>query len=412
MSAFDAHSARMLVIDDDRDMAELVGKLGHRLGFRCTLANNFDEFAAAYSNQISVILLDLFMPDVDGIEILRFLADNRSEAHIVLMSGNERSILNSARKLANELGLNVLGSIAKPFRLADLSEILQRHSPANQNRVIRHHNQPTAEELSDAIRNRHLQLHYQPQVDMRTGKCTGAEALCRWQRGDQMVSPDEFIGIAEKHGLISELTEEVIDISLGQLRAWKDEELDFTLSINISPAALRQVEFPETLIRKVQKHDLKPRGITLELTESTIAEDPARTLDILTRLRMKGFRLSIDDFGTGYSSLAQLARAPFTELKIDKSFVMGMAESNENLAIVRASIRLAQELGMDVVAEGVETPETLSNLEILDCDICQGYLFSKPLTAAKFGSWLKQFQKSGRALGPTTAKLPAMHAKA
>ncbi|MEW6291260.1 MAG: EAL domain-containing protein [Thermodesulfobacteriota bacterium] len=257
---------------------------------------------------------------------------------------------------------------------------LDRHSP---------HRLTLMGELRQAIDNDELLLHFQPKINIRTKSVIGVEALVRWQHPQHgFMPPDEFIPLAERTGLIKPLSLWVLKRSLEQAVKWHNSHLKLGIAINLSPSTLLDTELPDVITGTLASCSLAPHYITFEITEGSIIKDPERALEILTRLSKMGIRISIDDFGTGYSSLAYLKRMPASEVKIDKSFVLDMLVDENDAAIVQATIDLAHNLGMKVVAEGVENKETAERLKELGCDILQGYYFSKPLAADKFLAWI------------------------
>ncbi len=252
-------------------------------------------------------------------------------------------------------------------------------------------------ELRRAIDVGELVLHYQPKADLKTGHVTGVEALVRWnhpQRG--LVRPDEFIPLAQKTGVIVPLTFFVLNDALRQCRTWLLEGLDLCVGVNLSARNLLDVHLPDTVGELLTKWEVPPSLLELEITESTILADPVRAMNILSRLSGMGIRLAIDDFGTGYSSLAYLKRLPVDELKIDKSFVQGMEEDENDAVIVRSTIDLGRNLGLRVVAEGVETAEAWRQLAALGCDVAQGYYLSRPVPANELAAWLRARREDGR----------------
>jgi diguanylate cyclase (GGDEF)-like protein len=245
-------------------------------------------------------------------------------------------------------------------------------------------------ELRDAIANDDLVLHFQPKVALDTGCLVGAEALVRWQRSDgSLVQPDLFIPLAEQTGLIRSLSRWVLDRVLRQCSAWREQGLDIAVAVNLSMRDLHDRALPADLEQMLARWDADPAYLLLEITESGLMADPARARDTALRLSATGVRLAIDDFGTGYSSLAHLKRLPVSELKIDRSFVRDMASNDEDATIVRSTIGMAHDLGLSVVAEGVETESTLRLLRTLGCDVAQGYHISRPLPAAEFAAWVR-----------------------
>jgi diguanylate cyclase (GGDEF)-like protein len=245
-------------------------------------------------------------------------------------------------------------------------------------------------ELRRAIDRGQLVLHYQPKVDVRTGEIHGVEALVRWKHPERgMVPPDEFIPPAQKTGVIGPLTMFVLDEALRQCRNWTLQGLELCVAVNLSTRNLLDVHLPDTVGELLSRWEVPPSLLELEITESTILADPVRAMQILSRLHEMGVRLAIDDFGTGYSSLAYLKRLPVDELKIDKSFILGMEESENDAVIVRSTIDLGRNLGLRVVAEGVETSTAWNRLASLGCDIAQGYYLSRPIPAGELTEWIR-----------------------
>lgn len=255
-----------------------------------------------------------------------------------------------------------------------------------------------AGELRRAIEEHELVLHYQPKIDMRTGQVCGAEALVRWihpQHG--MIPPDEFIPLAEHTGLIKPLTNWVVEAALRQSSDWRKAGLALPVAVNLSARNLRDVELQNKMEQLLAAWGAEADWLELEITESAVMEDPEGALDILVRLSSMGFTLFIDDFGTGYSSLSYLRKLPVNAVKIDKSFVIDMPKSTDSATIVRATIVLAHDLGLEVVAEGVENQVTWNRLSVLGCDVAQGYHISKPLPAVQFKDWLDERARRSQA---------------
>jgi diguanylate cyclase (GGDEF)-like protein len=250
-----------------------------------------------------------------------------------------------------------------------------------------------ASELRAAIDNEDLVVHYQPKVDIRSRRVTGVEALVRWihpERG--FMPPDEFIPLAEHTGLIQPLTKLVLRSALRQCRMWQKDGLELDVSVNLSVRSLLDLHLPESVADLLLEYSVDPTRLVLEITESSIMADPIRAADVVDRLSALGIGLAIDDFGTGYSSLSYLKRLPVSEIKIDKSFVMAMTSQDNDAVIVRSTVDLGRNLGLRVVAEGVETLEMWNELKALGCDIAQGYLLSRPLPADDLSVWAKEWQ--------------------
>jgi diguanylate cyclase (GGDEF)-like protein len=246
-------------------------------------------------------------------------------------------------------------------------------------------------ELRRGIDRGQLLLHFQPKADLRTGDIQGVEALVRWQHPERgMIPPDEFIPPAQKTGVITPLTMFVLDEALRQCRTWALQGMELCVAVNLSTRNLLDVHLPDTVGELLARWEVPARLLELEITESTILADPVRAMEILSRLDEMGIRLAIDDFGTGYSSLAYLKRLPVDELKIDKSFILGMEENENDAVIVRSTIDLGRNLGLRVVAEGVETAKAWNRLVSLGCDIAQGYYLSRPVPADQLTEWLRE----------------------
>jgi EAL domain-containing protein (putative c-di-GMP-specific phosphodiesterase class I) len=253
-----------------------------------------------------------------------------------------------------------------------------------------------AGELRQAIEDNYLLLHYQPKASFKDGRVTHVEALVRWlhpRRG--LVFPDHFIPLAEQIGLIRPLCLWVLNEALRQCAQWRDEGMGIQVAVNLSMRNLHDAQLPDEIGKILARWNLEPAWLEVEITESALAADPGRALEILTRLSDMGVGIAIDDFGTGYSSLAYLKRLPADEMKIDKSFVFGMAADENDATIVRSTIDLGHNLGLRVVAEGIEDQATWDFLEAWGCDFAQGYFLSRPLSAPDFATWLRESGRSG-----------------
>ena len=243
-------------------------------------------------------------------------------------------------------------------------------------------------QFRDALRSNQLDIEYQPQIDFKTGECVGVEALLRWQLAERgAVPPQAIVGMAEANGMIGPLTSWIFNTVLRHQHEWRRDGIDLAVSINISGVSLSDVDLPQLIAQNLGTWQSDPRKVTIEITESATINDMDYGLDILKRLKEMGLRLSVDDFGTGHSSLSYVKRSPLDELKIDKMFVQNMCESKGDRQIVRSVIDLAHNFGLSVVAEGVEHADAYKELQMLGCDIAQGYVISYPLTEAKLRAW-------------------------
>lgn len=382
------------IIDDDFQMAEMLSVAIEAGGFTTSVFNNAAHFLSESITDDDVILLDLNMPDMDGIEVIRALAGKQCKSSLILISGNDSSVLYSAEKLARAHSLNIVMSLCKPIQISMLQQLLKgivsdefkQQNCANSKSLAF-----TADELREGIRDEQLVLHYQPQIVLNGGELVGVEALVRWQHPDRgLIYPDEFIPLAEDSGVIDDLTAWVIDHAIQQsARCQQSGLISRRVSVNISARNITSLILPDQLTGLLMNNQLDSSVLVMEITESTLMDELVTSLDILTRLRMKGFDLSIDDFGTGHSSLTHLHRVPFTELKIDKSFVTNMDTDDEAAAIVKTCIMLGHELKMKVVAEGIETEPVYDMLVDLGCDIAQGYYIARPMPSDELVPWEK-----------------------
>jgi EAL domain-containing protein (putative c-di-GMP-specific phosphodiesterase class I) len=332
------------------------------------------------------------MPGMDGIEFIGHVAQRRLARAVALVSALDPALLNTVQTMARAYGLFVLGSVEKPLTGDKLQAVLakygERQSEAGEVEAI----EVSGEDMRAALAAGELVPWFQPQVEFGNGKAIGIEALARWRRADgRVVLPRHFIPVIERQGLAEALTEAMLVQACQWKRQWDDAGLRLRLSVNVSPATLHDPAAADHYQRLVQELGVDPSDVVLEITESLVMADAARGLGVLARLRLKGFGLSIDDFGTGYSSLAQLSQVPFTELKIDQGFVTGAHAQPRKRAVVEASLDLARKLGLETVAEGVETTDDWQMLAALGCNAAQGFLISPAVPGdelvATIGRW-------------------------
>jgi len=386
----------ILVIDDEADVGEFICAAAAGLGLNCVSTTDVADVQKLSTPETTLILLDLMMSEKDGIEVLRQLSGLKCEARIVLMSGISKRVLETAEKLGRALGLAVVGHLAKPFRLAELEDVLKTHATHEGLLPIRQISEIVIPEggLRRALDNNEFVLYYQPQIEIATGRIMGLEALIRWQHPIQgLIYPDDFIGRAEAIGLIDELGWMVANRGMSEFKQFANGSSVLPrLALNVSVHSLRDLSFPDLFLALAKKHDVPLESVILEITESGLIDQLSRTLDVLTRLRLKSIQLSIDDFGTGYAMMQQLVNIPATELKIDRIFVMNMDVNGSDRIMVQKTIEIGHELGMKVTAEGVETEAQLEYLRLKGCDSAQGYFFSRPLPVNQMVSWLEAYR--------------------
>ncbi|MDP1756152.1 MAG: EAL domain-containing response regulator [Pseudohongiella sp.] len=387
---------RILLVDDEPFALKLLSHQLEKLGFVNVISHEHAADALAQmeleTETFGLILCDLQMPGMDGVEFIRELVRIGYAGGLVLVSGEDARILQTAEKLSKAHRLNVLGALHKPVSPEQLKQVLNNHAlRAAATHVV--HKTYTAEELWRAITGGKLVNYYQPKVDIASGAVTGVETLVRWHHPeDDIVFPDQFIATAEEHGLIDELTRTVLASALRQARLWQDAGLHLHVAVNVSMNNLGSLEFPDFVARAALNAGVQPASLVLEVTESRLMKNPLAALDILTRLRLKRIGLSIDDFGTGHSSLAQLRDIPFDELKIDRSFVHGAWRDSSLRAIFDASLGMAKQLGMKTVAEGVEDRDDWDFLRATGCDMAQGYFIARPMPADDLPAWIQAWE--------------------
>nr|WP_239032625.1 EAL domain-containing response regulator [Leisingera sp. MMG026] len=385
------------MVDDEPFIRGLTRRILSGLGVESFLeASSGSEALSilkACGKSTELILCDLMMPDMDGIELVRHLSELPHPPAIAFLSGADDMVLKAACSLANARLLNVLGAVSKPISHEEILPILKRL----EQRAVRPSSGPTLkigkDDLERGIKADEFVLHYQPKVSLKSLSLSSVEALVRWEHPEHgMIFPDSFIELAESTLLIAPMTEKLVELSFRQLQKWETVGLLTRVALNLSPAMLFDTELPDRLSRLAASLALDPSRIIFEITETGAPSDEAVFLEIVTRLHMHGFVISIDDFGTGRSSLLNLEALPFSELKIDRAFVDGAAQDNTKRNILKASVGLAKSLNLKIVAEGVEHLEDWDLVTELGCDIVQGYFVSRPLPAADLPLWVTQWQ--------------------
>jgi EAL domain-containing protein (putative c-di-GMP-specific phosphodiesterase class I)/ActR/RegA family two-component response regulator len=390
----------LLVVDDDPQIRSLVVRVGELLGCQVRTAARADEIWEAREDEPDLLLLDLNLPETDGLEVLRELAARSAHMAIHLLSGSDPRVVRSAHRLGQELGLRMLEPLHKPIDLAALRGAIDRAgadakapphaggAPGTRSPL------PTADQLHLAFARHEIFTVFQPILDLATLEPRGAEVLVRWRHPELgLVPPVSFVPLAERSGLVAQLTEQVLAHGLlfAALPEISAGPAPLTLSVNLAPAALGERDLPQQIAKLLDASGIAPGRLVIEVTESVAMADRANLLEVLGRLRLRGVELSIDDFGTGTSSLERLDQLPCTELKIERAFVADILRRPEAEAIVRSTLDLARRLGLRVVAEGIEDPAVLRWLREAGCALGQGFLFSPGLEREAFLRWLSEW---------------------
>jgi EAL domain-containing protein (putative c-di-GMP-specific phosphodiesterase class I) len=379
---------RLLIIDDEEDICDLIAEIGERRGLEprtTSSAENVQQILADFIPDI--IMMDLMMPGIDGVELLRLLSEKAKNARLCLISGSDARVLNSARRLGSAHGLNVVAALEKPLSIETLNNFFDQMTSSYKSQ--------SAADRAEAIASGQFLLYYQPVIELATRQVKGVEALARWQHPEHgILLPDKFLEQVTNDGLMQALTDFVIKTSIRQAAAWYQAGEKLTLAMNITASTLLDLSLPDKIADMAKQHNVPSELLILEVTETEAMRDVTRTMDVLLRLRLRNIGVSIDDFGTGHSSLRELQRMPFSEMKIDKSFVIDMARNKDCAVIVNSIIDLGHNLGLKVIAEGIEDQRVWEMLSEKGCDYAQGFYMGRPMAAAEFNSWLEAWRKS------------------
>lgn len=372
-----------IIVDDEAGIRRFVRLAAEEAGFDVMEAESGSHLLEKLADCApALIVLDLQMSSTDGVETLRELAERKVTAKIILFSGTDIRTLESTRDIARRRGIDISAILQKPVRRNELIDKL---------RQLNLESQPfTANTLRKCLDQQLVSVHYQPKLSLGTLDIVGAEALlrCRDEIG-RFIPPDKVVETAEAAGMIDELTERVFRLALQQRQTWSQSRMDLDMAINVSPRCSFDRRFPELLADLCAETNVPATAVTIELTETAVMDTEILGMEALIRLRLKGFRLSIDDFGTGYSSLIRLKQLPFSEIKVDKSFVIDLAGSRDNEVIVKTIIRLAQDMDLHCVIEGVEDQDALRYAARLGCNDAQGYFIARPMPGADIPGFLK-----------------------
>lgn len=385
-----AHS--LLVLDDDPTSCELIAAAAESAGFQVQMACDVPAFLRLYDDwRPSHVTLDVHLQSMDGIQVIRALAERRCRASVTIVSAAERRIREAVGKVAHQEGLWVNGIFEKPVDYKRLGIFLRARPAASRvpGRIER--DEPyraDSEDLSRALRQHEFLAYYQPQVDLHDGRLTGVEVLARWQHPERgIVLPDAFLHGIESMGVMRQFTKQILDQALAWLSSCRLPR-NVVLSVNISPTELADSEFVDDLLARCRAHGVAPQRLMLEITESMALHDHDASLAVLTRLRIHGFSLAIDDIGNAFSSLSRLMQHPLSCVKLDHSLVRAVGDSREAREIVAAMLRLGASLGMETVAEGVESGPIAHWLRDMGCSKAQGNDIAVPMTGDACAKWM------------------------
>lgn len=392
-------SLRVLLVDDDVFMLQLLTEMLRKFGIT-NVASATDGKAAltiidSSPFQMQLLICDLNMPGMDGIEFFRHLAARRYPGWLIISSGSDTRLLKTVGNLLEAHQLRILDILHKPIKHSQLLNALIKIAESGPTDLNFPQTKFTPEEVRAGITNGQIETFFQPQISVIDGQITGAECLARWKHPSKgIVPPLAFIPVAEENGLIDALTLEIFRKAMQHHGKWTRLGHDLKISVNVSMDNLERLDLPEQFADITREEGVDIKNVMLEMTESRLMSNLAASLDIITRLRLKGFGLSIDDFGTGYSSMEKLNQLPFTELKVDRAFVYGAGDDAAARAILDLSVQMGRALDMRVVAEGAETQDDWDLVTASGCDELQGYVISKPMPADEFLNWKRDWELS------------------
>lgn len=387
---------KALIIDDDPIYQLVAQEMLLAIGFEDVLLADDGaiglQMVVDAPQELELILCDLQMPNLDGVSVVRELAAVKYEGKLIIASSEEGDVINTVQRMAQMFGIRILGSLAKPISETALSELLVRTYESPQHKPAK---ALTRHSLRMALQSERIVPFYQPKLNLETGAIDSAEVLARYyDESGHPSSPAKSLEAAEKYGLTHDYTFALVDQVIADDRRMRiQDQYQLNLSINISPTMLDDLDLPDMLARRFKKAGIETKRITLEVIEDRMLTYKPSVLEVLSRLRLHGFKLSIDDFGTGATSIEQLRLYPFNELKIDKSFVENMLTDDFARTSVETSIKLAKMLNLSIVAEGIETTEQLEFVRNAGVMSIQGYLVSEPIPQRDLANLLSTFDE-------------------
>jgi EAL domain-containing protein (putative c-di-GMP-specific phosphodiesterase class I)/FixJ family two-component response regulator len=397
----------LLIVDDNPvqriQLTALCRELGVHMIYEAATGAEALELIALLVLPPDLVIVDLEMPAMDGVEFIERLHERGLDVPLIVSSSREVVLINTVETMARNLGMPVLAGLRKPLRADQLRAAFERWNRANRIDGARPAGADALEigraELAQAIAAGGITVAYQPKVDMARGTVCGVEALARWNHVRLgAVGPDRFVALAEREGLIADLTFAVLRAAVAQAARWNAQGLTLSMAVNLSPLLLGEPGLMQRIVDQVESEGVPAKQVVLEITESSVVGMGA-ALGVLARLRLHGFGLSIDDYGTGFSSMQQLARIPFSELKIDRSFVHGAHQRTNLRVILQSALTMARQLGLVTVAEGIESVEDWCLVRDSGCTVGQGWLIAPAMAGEELPAWVRAHEPRILSLG-------------
>lgn len=348
---------------------------------------------AGFTPKVDVAVIDLALGGMDGLELLRAIAGLKSSVRLIVVGAQPASVLFSVETLAQAYGVELLGTIAKPVSSAKLKTLLDNLQPPARPRAVAQSPAFSFAEVGVGLQQRQFEPFFQPKIELATGQVKGLETFARWRHPEHgVLGPGAFIDALEQNNRVDFLDWTMIELSVERCRQYHDQGIPISISLNLAPETLAHPNFIRQVQSCMKRHGVMPDYLTFEMTESSILKFDADFIERLVRLRMMGFGLAIDDYGTGRSNLQLLARIPFSELKIDRSFVDGASKKRPLGTVLKSCLGLAHSLDRMSVAVGVETRQDWDFLQGLGCTYAQGYHIANPMEAGAFPGWLEDWR--------------------
>ena len=380
----------VLIIDDDPTQFTILSAYFQRIGAEAVKGAENAARALTFLNDenfgFDLIVSDLQMPEMDGIELLRHLKSIRFKGELVIISGVQKNLLEHAGRLAKMQNLNITGHLSKPVSKNALDRLFLRDAKGTESTAKpKPQHVITNNDFDKALTDGEIFPVFQPKIDLTTGRIAGAEALARWEKPNVgFISPDKLFSFAEDMGRLEELTFYLFDKAAGAIKHFVNADPSQKFATNLAPALISNLSLPDRLVNLIRHHKLNLENFSFEVTENSILNLDPVTLEVLSRLRIYGFDLAIDDFGTGSSNIQTLRDFPYSELKIDRAFISNATTDAFSRETVHAAVALATEQNMRIVAEGVESIESLNFIQKNGVHEVQGFLISKPLKAKEY----------------------------